>query len=446
MAFRIALLQLARTIGSSNGMTSFIENFILMNKELDVKVDIICNEDPFPRCVLPFDDVEYIYPDNPLSDKVDVKMRGLFTYNLSLETQINFRNAMYKALHSNSYDMILINSEDAIPAIYNMELKIPTYVYTHFTAFVYPQECQNTFLNLVYQTELYKDKFVFLTQSDVNVEELKGRGIASRTVPLPVHPDFLHNLDVEPNPNAEGLLFNGRNASEKRFGEFLETVQKLGCKAFIMTGSNSEKSMMKAIEESGIEYEFVRNVKGKDRINFMRKAKATFHPSKSESYGYAVYEAMHVHASIINEKYSWTRAFKGTPIHFVNGDNKIEKIKEILESDIDFSSQFDKMKEMHAENVKYWCDLYDEVKEINKNQICRSSRFFNYLEEQRVTTIKDFIRDVIKRDMTFSDLDSLHRQIKTNEKIFVKQMKDKTLFSLDGNFEQSNENTLEDLF
>lgn len=445
MKKRVALIQLGKTLFCSCGITTFVNNFIYFAKENDIWVDVISDENLSSKPLMldsEHDNLGFYYPAHPLSSKVDVKLRGHFTYNVSLETQINFRDALFAALKDNVYDMILINSEDAIPAVFNMGLSIPTYVYTHFTSLVYPDAEQRIFDNLHAQTGLYKDIFPTLTQTELTKTLMEKNGFESKVAPLFIHPSFLENLNREPNSNAEGLLFVGRLASEKNFDKFVKVVAKLGCKAWVMTGERNREKASEQLRSAGVRnFEIGTDLTGQDRIEFMRKAKACFHPAHVESYGYAAYESLHIHRCILLAEKQWTQAFEGLanilPEEFVTGG-----LKSFLSQPVEVNK--DALLELHAQNTKIWLDLFDEVEEKWKQRPGRSSRAKESLASGSMS-VRTFYERVLKREPTFSDQDSLHKQIKTNH-IQVRHIKNSTLLSLDGNFESQQETTLDSFF
>lgn len=363
---KVALVQLGRTLNYSGGVTTFVNNFIQMASELGIKVDLICDEDPRRKPIL-LDDpeaVDYFYSPNPLPARIDVALRGRFTYNISLETQINFRDAVLET--DLDYDAIIINCEDAIPSLYNLHLDIPVYVYSHFTSLVYADDTQKIAAHLNQQTLLYKKIFPVLTQSNLTVRKLQERGFKSSILaPLPIHSSFLENLNRDPNPDATGILFNGRLVSEKKYEKFCELASNLNCKAWVMTAGHNVEKAKELLATYGVpDFEVQSDLYGQERIEFMRNARATYHPSRAESYGYAVYEALHIHDCIIPAEREWTQAFEGYA-HIVYESDLVAKTSEILSTPINLKKE--ELLSYHENKVKKtWLKILSEKKKENQ--------------------------------------------------------------------------------
>jgi len=444
---RIALLQLARTLTSTNGMTTFVDNFIRMNEKLGVHVDLITDRDVNSMskpCVLDKDytNVSYFYPDEPLSATIDTRLRGTFTYSVALETQINFRDALYKAMTHNVYDMILLNSEDPIPAVINMDLRMPVYMYTHFAALVWPDQTQPIFKNLVEQTECYQHHLRFLTQSQKNVDALKERNIVSEVARLPLHPRFIENASKPVNPDADGMLFNGRIANEKRFDEFLRAAAAIDVPAYAMTGAQNIDRMVKMAKEAGVKnFTVVSGVTGEEKIQFMRQAKVTYHPSIFESFGYAVGEACHVHSVVVDGKYPYTHAFseQGLPVTITETKNIDAELKRLVEEPI--SIDLNACNRFNNEIEAEWVNLYARIDAENGETKSNSKKLMPMFEDGSISVDQYFAE--LGRSPAYSDLTSLHKQVRANH-VQTKAFENTTLLSLDGDFSNAIIKTRED--
>jgi hypothetical protein len=107
----------------------------------------------------------------------------------------------------------------------------------------------------------------------------------------------------------EGVLFIGRWEGRKNPKEFVRVIKETGLLAKVMTNKKGAVKFKKALDEIGARYIIKESIVGSEKVEFIKSSKVFFMPSRSESYGFALMEAIgHCH-SVVLEEYSWWSNF-----------------------------------------------------------------------------------------------------------------------------------------
>ena len=288
---RIAFVISTQGLKPHGGIGQFALGFVREMTKANVKVDIIIDlynpkkNGEFMQTLKNYG-ASFIYTDSMSYSKHNATyMFGGDSYNL--ERQINFRNAMLKALETNLYDSIVCNSHESYRVISEMGLEkcIQIINYTHYETQVFSGVTTDPFLESVRESMLLANQTtnVVATQSHFNAESLMNG------VELPI---FVQNQHFYKSMTmiVKACLFIGTNEDRKGAKTFLEVIKATGLPAKILTNEPGAKKFEASLKEIGAEYEIKTSIIGQEKVDFIASARVALNVAIGESFGMAFQE------------------------------------------------------------------------------------------------------------------------------------------------------------
>jgi glycosyltransferase involved in cell wall biosynthesis len=268
------------------------------------------------------------------------KHNAMFSFDdsINFEKAINFRDAMFMACKENIYDLVIINSIDAVSGIYCLGLHrfIPVVMYTHLAMMLGNKDVKNTafspeFFNYFVSNSMLPGLTIG-TQTEVNKNKILNSFSPMnelRVLPMPIpEPELLNKSFCE----KEGVLFIGRHEQGKNPDVFVKSVIKAGLKAKIITNTNGAKKFEDAFKAADYSnYEIKIGVIGHEKVEFIKSAKVYFNPSVLESFGFTMLEGLSQLPTLVLEGMEWHESFEsmGFSFHKTSASNASEKLIEL---------------------------------------------------------------------------------------------------------------------
>lgn len=264
-----------------------------------------------------------------------------FDDSVNFEKTINFREAMFRAAKENIYDMIIVNSIDAISGIYCLGLQrfIPLVMYSHLAMMLGDMNIKDTAF-----TKEFRDYFVansmldgiiIGTQSQNNKVSISD-AFAKESIVLPMPIPEVSLLE-EYTGEREGVLFMGRYEQGKNPDAYIKAIKETGLKAKVMTNSTGAKKFERDFKDAGItNYEIKSGIFGKEKVDFIKSAKVYYNPSLLESFGYTMLEGLSaVPNVVVLDNVEWPDTFKSLGFRFTEASikNASEVIKDLHDAD-----------------------------------------------------------------------------------------------------------------
>jgi glycosyltransferase involved in cell wall biosynthesis len=308
---RVLFLISDRYAGANGGIGSFMKGFWLLCQERGWVMDIV---------------VDQRLRDNPVTSLVRqtsrvvgshttsfAEHREMHRYNdtINFFRVLNFKKALMEALEDAVYDAIIVNDEEGILPAMSLALPIPVIYVTHNPESIVDSEGTSPFhpLYLWWMQEALKTPgLIVATQSEKNVSLIKEEhGVDAMLLPYPIPEQGLLQ-GAAPLEERGGILYIGTFQDRKDPREYIRVAKTLGLKPKVMTSQAGVRKFEKAFSEVGItDYDVRHSITGTEKVDFIRSARVAYHPSKSESFGYAVLEAACVVPTFILEEYAfWT--------------------------------------------------------------------------------------------------------------------------------------------
>ena len=265
------------------------------------------------------DRVNWIVPENIINDKIYKEITA-FKFGYNIAASHNFRNSIFRALKSYTYDLMIANSNEALMAIVSMGLHRVTEVLypTHGGVESGVETSQNLFAAGI------TDVFVGVNgvpgvklacQSDwvrEHTQQLYAHKAAECITVGPMVPELdLLDFDKVDTSKQWGVGFIGPWEGDKAPELYVEAVKAAGLPAVVICPSDvSEKKFRKAFEDAGIEYKIHVGVTGKEKTEIIRTFAVAFHPSLTETFGLGVLETAHTCPTILLTKRKWSVAHR----------------------------------------------------------------------------------------------------------------------------------------
>ena len=422
MTKRIAFLISDQHLIPHGGIGQFAKGFCEMAERHDCIVDLIL--DTQPRNSFFEVNGEVIAPNKPhsMSDHRDA---FAFSDSYCLERAMNFRNAMMKAFQSRLYDSIVINTPEAYLGVYPLDMArhIPMVFYTHNENLVFRNESFKGVFNPTFDSffiaAMKADHLVIGTQTDRNTEELEEAGCAVLTLPMPMPERGL----LEPwTGEKSGLLFIGRWEDRKNPQEFIRVAAETGLPVKVMTAASSIKKWREALKEAGVKNHDVRGgITGQEKVDFIRSAKVFYMPSKSESYGFSLFEAAgHCHCVVL-ENYGWTKNWDPSLFHKTSAKGVAELITELYGQDVP-AANLATVQAIDADVWSPWellmADFEAPVSSSNAAKVTGEDDFF--------------VADFIKKLGRFASTEDIHSILGNRSKFQITHTKTGTWMSSKG--------------
>jgi len=323
------------------GIGSFCKSFCEMQQSMGNEVDIIVDKKPTNNFVYnfvqPFGQIKLKYNTNPLSYTTH---QSIFMYkeSVNFEKIINFQNCMEQLLVNNTYDYIVVNSQEDFAALAVLDTKSKVILYTHLYKQIYPDaKINDVFLpayHEFYNQFLRMDHLTVGTQSKRNYDSLILQGCKNvEILPMPMsEPDLL----VKSTQEKSGVLFIGRWEAGKNPEAYIRVMKECGLPCKVMTNSNGAKKFEKAFNDAGItNYEIRAGITGQEKVDFIKSCKVSFNTSLIENYPFAFLECVGHMPVVVLDTQSWAENFDTQFYHKVKLSDASAKIKELYSSNYD---------------------------------------------------------------------------------------------------------------
>ena len=333
---RIAFLISDQHLIPHGGIGQFAKGFCEMAERHDCIVDLIL--DTKPRDAFFEINGLTIYPDNPLS-MADHRKALAWGDSYCLERAINFRDAFMKAVQNNLYDLLVINTPEGGLGTYMLDIaaNIPYVFYTHNENLVFRNGKFDGVFNPTFESFFVAfmgmKNVVVGTQTERNADELQDLSVLTLPMPMPER-GLLEPYAKEKS----GLLFIGRWEDRKNPDAFLKVAKETGLPVKVMTAAKTVKKWQDALDAIGVQHDVRGGIIGQEKVDFIRSSKVFFMPSKSESYGFSLFEAAgHCHCVCL-DKYDWTDNWDPSLFHKVDLKDAAGLITELYSKDVPESS------------------------------------------------------------------------------------------------------------
>lgn len=420
------------------GIGQFAKGFKDICRELNWQVDYALDKEPADTELANYVGIEnIIYPTNGYSYSSH-NSTFMFHDSINYERGINLRNAVIKAHQTRIYDMIIVNSLDAVEPVYNLGLSdyIPVVYYTH-SEFLIFEDIKD---NLILKSQAISQAVHMMslpgitvgTQSRLNKELISARGnIDVNHLPMPL-PE--KGLETQSNNEKSGVLFIGRFEERKKPITFIDAVVQANLPAKIMTSVSGVKKFEKEFKKRGYtDYEIKAGIMGDEKVQFIQSAKLAFHPSILESYGFACLETIYSCETIVLDKYLWVKNFDGLVTKA--SSKSISKVLTERYSQ-DYSPPLGELSKLQKEIPGIWNSFLESYSKEGSS--VQSSQFDKELEEQTSMSISNWSR-LLNRELVLFEIIALYKR-KHNYKII--QTETDSHFSIDGSYKESKKKTL----
>ncbi|UTS52035.1 hypothetical protein [Synechococcus phage BUCT-ZZ01] len=391
------------------GIGQFAKSFTEMANSLGWVVDMILDKAPNRS-----DFTEYMesicgnieYPANPLTYSKQQLIHA-FTESYNLEKMANFRDSMMKALQSNLYDMIVVNSPDAIIPIYGLGIHeyVDIVFYTHNGTMIYgrPTGFKGTFSDAHDYMVMKAGEcpgVTLATQTNRNAMFMIKRGLHNtETLPMPLTEQLLM---LEYTGEKSGVLFIGRWEDGKNPEVFIDVIRKTKLPAKVMTSEKSAKKFEAALKEIGVDYDIRVQIIGKEKCDFIRSSKVAVMPSKSESFSFGMFETMYHVPCVVLEEYDWWENFPKNHFAVASKDKIAEVVAKIYQKN--FVPSPDLYRKYQKDAANSWQTFADNFtpKQSNSNAatILKKDNLYykdHIAELNRFASIEDVISVLANR-------------------------------------------------
>ncbi|MBV2150169.1 hypothetical protein KRZ98_18195, partial [Sphingobium sp. AS12] len=235
------------------------------------------------------------------------------------------------------YDMIVINTPDALLGVYPLDLAqhIPMVFYTHNENLVFRNEAFKGVFNATFDAffvaAMRAEHLIIGTQTDRNKAELKAGQHNAVTLPMPMpERGLLERYEGEKS----GLLFIGRWEERKNPSEFIRVAAATKLPVKVMTAKTSVKKWQDAFDGIGVKHDVRGNITGREKVDFIASSKVFYMPSKSQSYGFSLLEAAgHCHCVLLQD-YGWKDNWDSSLYHATKALHAPALINSLHEQDV----------------------------------------------------------------------------------------------------------------
>lgn len=397
---RIAILWTSYSMKDNNGVYHFVRSFLKIAQANNWKVDILFDKESSIKGKNSYSEMKglgarLLFPSSTIEDKI--QQYYSFTVGVSAIELANLQACLLESLQKNLYDLIICE-----PMFVNMvpqlsSLNIPVLWYTHppgsITGNYNDGHSNESLFN--YLDSISKNCIVG-TQTEYNRSVLEKRGINATVLPLPF-PDL--EIFTQVSIPKKGILFCGTTEDRKQFKKFFDLIVKTKLPAKIMTSEKSGSKMLKMLNDAGItDVEVRSHILGEEKRDFFASSKIFFTPSYSESFGYALAEAIpHCHAVAFD--YDWTSNFNKKFCHIIPQTNYIDYIKNLYEADLAITEgSLGYIESMHKKAQSAWADFIN-----NSLTSAKTKTFYKGFAETHVNFWLSDLPRLIKRPILTLD-------------------------------------------
>jgi len=403
---RIAFLISDQHFIPHGGIGSFCKSFTEMCGRIGWKVDIILDKQPTGLFIEVIENAgaNLVWPDEPLKYTFHT---NTFQNNDTVNSWkiSNFTMALYKAMSTNLYDMIVCNTQEAMSAAYFWKLNtaMPVVFYTHLHSMIF-RESQGSDVFLDSYHNFYNKHMEFTdiiigTQSQKNIDELTKFGATNcALLRMPMSERGL----LEPYSGThKGVLFIGRWEEGKNPEAYIRVMKecKLPCK--VMTNSNGAKKFEKAFADAGItDYEIRAGITGQEKVDFIRSSGVFFMPSLRENYPFAFLECLGHMPCVVLDNQDWSDNFNEKYFHKVNIKDAAKTIKAIYGS-VQSDEALDYVCELDGEVAEGWVSFLDNF--VGKRSNTNTAKINTY----ETVKYRDYIAELERRHLAREDFESV---------------------------------------
>jgi glycosyltransferase involved in cell wall biosynthesis len=417
---RVAMVISSQHLHPNGGIGQFCKSFCEMAGEFNWKVDIILDKPPILKNNVLYDflkNLNFIYTNSPVSY---VTHSNLFMFgdSINIEKMLNFRTSIIKALSRFSYDLIVCNTPESVPAVYflNVADKIPVVSYTHIENAVFMDAIANDtfrdcFTNFI-RTMAELPHVITGTQSQNNADEIKKHYSKANAISLPMPVPERGLLEMV-FPHKKGVLFIGRFEDRKNPTLFAKVVAAAGLPAKVLTKPNSIPKFEELFKKFGItDYEIKSGIIGKEKVDFIKSAKVAFHPSKRESYGFSAFETLHSCPTLLIEEFEW---WKNHPYaETCKKDDAVAKLKDMYASanTVDAKDYVHDMQIVDMAIKNTWKQFMIDNPRKGKTLKANNSLYNILKDNPKAISIEHFMNKILNRIMvSVDDIESLNEKI-----------------------------------
>ena len=412
---RIAFLISKQHLIPHGGIGSFAKSFVQMCEQLNWKCDLILDQSPMQNELTHWmlrQNVNMMFPLDALS-KGSHNKRFQYADTLNFEQCINFRESLIEAHSKYVYDMIVVNTPEAGPASYILDLqeRIPVVYYTHNENSVFMTEKHSGVFNEAYQSisksMLEYDNLIIGTQSNVNKANIISHTQCNdvRVMPMPIPERGL--LDDNSFADKSGILFIGRHEPRKNPSEYIKLIKRLGYPAKVLTSKKHVEKFERDFAAADItDYEIKAGIIGQEKVDFIKSARLAFHPSKLESYGFSAFESLHSCPTIVLKKYNWGEPFKAFTGFVEDDDDSDEVNRDWYEhAEEYYSDTLEQLREHDKSIAAMWNEVITSFKPKSKSQ--QNTNVLRIVNDKQVSIADLFSVELKRTHITVEDIHSV---------------------------------------
>lgn len=405
---RIGFLISSQHLIPHGGIGQFAKGFAEMCQRLGYMVDIIMDQSPTKNSLVThlesLPNVSFVHEPGEWQGLRHQKIHA-FSESINYERVMKFRDSLMRAMQTRLYDTFIINTPEALFSTYALGIQehVQTVFYTHNENLVFPNNAFKGVFNDIYDPmilNMCKVPGLYIgTQTQLNATEMyTAHKILASFLPMPIPERSL--LESSSRVEKSGVLFIGRWEDRKNPKEFIKLIADTKLPAKVMTNSNGASKFKAALDDIGATYEIRESIVGQEKVDFVKSAKVFFMPSKSESYGFALMEAIgHTNAVVLSD-YEWHKNFDGRHINVCSKKQAADTVLRLYNEDIS-DAKLEYIKSVDADCDARWQTFIESFvcKQSTSSAatICKSSSTF----------VKDFI-DGLGRFASIEDLISIY--------------------------------------
>lgn len=436
---RIGFLISAQHLIAHGGIGQFCKGFceLLSDYQIDILLDKQAPNTPFVDYIKSLPNVSIVEPLDAAKFKKHTQVHA-FSESLNLERMINFRDCLMQAHQTRIYDSLIINTPEALFSTYALGIQDHTQIifYTHNENLVFQNNSFTGVFNDSYDEMILKfmgSKGILVgTQTERNLQELSGFHAACLPMPVPER-TLLEPYSGEKN----GVLFIGRWEDRKNPKEFLRVIAETGFHAKVMTNDNGAKQFEKELKALGVTYDIRASITGTEKVDFIRSSKVFYMPSKSESYGFALMEAIGHTNAVVLEDYPWYENFDTSFISVASKKTVVQTIRNLYNV------------ETPTKNLDYIRGLDSTCREQWINTIESFSQKKSNSNAANITKVDDiYYSDFIKSLGRFASIEDVISVLSNRHKFTIMHTENDTFLSKSGKLPVARQETItmDDIF
>ncbi len=413
---RIAFLISDQHLIAHGGIGQFAKGFTEMCGRIDWKVDVILDKAPshdFAK-VVESHGANIVYHPKVISYSQHANIFA-FSDSMNFEKMINFRNSLVHAFNINTYDMIVCNSLEAMPAVHSLDFAkyIPVVFYTHEESMilrgarkfkgVFTESC-----NDFYNKMLSLNNVFVGTQSDRNVIELQKYdcpGAVKLSMPLPERGLLTANYGPR-----TGVLYVGRWEDRKNPEAYLELIKETKLPAKIMTNDTGKDKFEKKLAEYKItDYSIKVGIVGQEKVDFIKSCRVHFNPAKREVYPFSFFECLGHMPCIVLDIQNWSDNFDSSYYTRTSISNAAKEVTAAYNSSVDHytTGSLDYVTALDAGTAQLWIDFLNNFQA--KNSSSNAAKINTYDTVKYSTFITELNRGNLSQEDIASVLGNKHK-------------------------------------